>query len=90
LLIAAGTAAVAAGAAISGLISNNPTGGGSPSASAGYGSADNTSNQMLFNRAGQYTSGYDNTTGNVPVVTMKIQGQDLVGSIKRNQLKGAL
>ena len=45
---------------------------------------------MLFNRAGQYTSGYDNATGNVPVVTMRIQGQDLVGSIKRNQLKGAL
>lgn len=91
--IAVGASAIALGSAISayaskGKESMSSSGGGSIGGS--YGSSDNTSNSMLFNRAGQRVGGYNTEGGNTPVFEMRLKGKDAVAMIKRNDLKGKI
>lgn len=92
--IAIGTAAIVLGAAISASASsakkNVTSGVGGGSAGSSYGSSDNTSNAMLFNRAGQRVGGYNTEGGNTPVFEMRLKGKDAVAMIKRNDLKGKI
>lgn len=92
--IAVGTAAIVLGAAISASASsakkNVTSGVGGGSAGSSYGSSDNTSNAMLFNRAGQRVGGYNTEGGNTPIFEMRLKGKDAVAMIKRNDLKGKI
>lgn len=91
--IAVGTAAIVLGSAISAYASKGSkdvSSGGGGSTGGSYGSSDNTSNAMLFNRAGQRVGGYNTEGGNTPVFEMRLKGKDAVAMIKRNDLKGKI
>lgn len=85
-LIAAGTAAIAIGSAISSMTSKNPVTSSGGGYSQSYGGGDSTSNSMLFNRAGQITSGYASGKQQ-QTVRFKVAGQDLVAVMKNNNVK---